>query len=127
MSQPPSPREVAAAVHTKITDAMVAADTATMDSLMTADCTLTHMTGYQQSKAQWFAAIHDGSMAYHGWKDRDVVVEIHDDGRASVDARMFLEATIEGFRNDWRLRIRADLVPTTVGGFLAQRMVASIW
>ncbi|GAP56060.1 conserved hypothetical protein [Arthrobacter sp. Hiyo6] len=58
----------AAAVKTlydTLCEAMVDGDLAGLDSILADGFTLTHMTGYLQSKAEWLEAIESGEMQYH--------------------------------------------------------------
>lgn len=43
---------------------MVAANVGALDKMLTPDYTLTHMTGYKQSRAEWLAQVKNGEMRY---------------------------------------------------------------
>ena len=40
-------------LYRRLCDAVVAADTAVIDAILTEDCVLTRMTGYPQPKVEW--------------------------------------------------------------------------
>ncbi|MDU0347322.1 nuclear transport factor 2 family protein [Actinomyces sp. MRS3W] len=91
-------------------DAMVAADTATIDALLTDDCVLTHMTGYPQPKVEWLGDIRNGTLTYHASEfvsaDTDTI-----DGFPVVRGRSRTEATVWGVHGTWNLQIVGFVVP----------------
>lgn len=57
--------------------AMVERDQATLERILAETMTLTHMTGYVQSRQEWIAQIMDGQMKYYSSTEErvfDVVV-----------------------------------------------------
>jgi hypothetical protein len=56
------------ALHEAMCEAMVDGDVAGLDSILADGFTLTHMTGYLQSRAEWLEAIESGEMHTTGWK-----------------------------------------------------------
>ena len=122
------PTEVAAAVRANYEaqrDAMVAGDADRLGELLTDGFTLTHMTGYQQPKAEWLADVGSGAMTYHTIKDVDVTVEL-DDATPMVTASTRTEATIWGSNGTWPLRLRIRFSHER-GSWLASETVASTW
>jgi hypothetical protein len=104
---------------------MLAADVDALDVLLADGFTLTHMTGYQQPKAQWLADVRSGQMTYHAMEDLDVCVDLSG-ATPVVDARTRSEATTWGSHGTWPLRLRIHL--TRAGGsWLASHTVASTW
>lgn len=123
-----TPTAIAAAVraHSEAQrEAMLAADADALDVLLADGFTLTHMTGYQQPKAQWLADVRSGEMTYHAIQDVDARVDLS--GAAPVvDARTRTDATIWGSHGTWPLRLRIHL--TRSGSFwLASHTMASTW
>ncbi|WP_103062004.1 nuclear transport factor 2 family protein [Actinomyces qiguomingii] len=94
-------------------DAMVAADTAVIDALLTEDCVLTHMTGYPQPKVEWLTDIRDGTLTYHSSQfvsaEPDTI-----DGFPVVRGRARTKATVWGTRGTWNLQILGYVVPDPV-------------
>ncbi|PHP53295.1 nuclear transport factor 2 family protein [Actinomyces ruminis] len=91
-------------------DAMVAADTAAIDALLTEDCVLTHMTGYPQPKVEWLSDIRDGTLTYHSSQfvsaEPDTI-----DAFPVVRGRSRTNATVWGVRGTWNLQIVGYVVP----------------
>ena len=119
--------EVAAAVRANYEaqrDAMVAGDADSLGELLTDGFTLTHMTGYQQPKAEWLADVRSGAMTYHTIDDVDVAVDFDVD--PVVTARTRTKATIWGSSGTWPLRLRIRFIRGH-DGWLACQTVASTW
>jgi 2C-methyl-D-erythritol 2,4-cyclodiphosphate synthase len=53
------------ALHDALCEAMVAGDIGELDNILAEEFTLTHMTGYVQSKSEWLDAMDTGQMQYH--------------------------------------------------------------
>ena len=84
--------------------AMAARDTATLDQLLAPDFTLTHMTGYQQPRAEWLAQIGDGTMGYVASKEHHVTVTGMADQTWRVVGQNFVTAAVYGgATQDWPL------------------------
>lgn len=105
-----------------VRDAMVVGDTSALDSLLDDGFTLTHMTGYVQSKVDWLDAIDSNEMQYHEINDVETAA-----AGAVLTVRTITDATIWGGRAEWRLQlcIRVDLQGPVARAVL--EMVASVW
>jgi hypothetical protein len=104
---------------------MVAGDLAELARILADDFTLTHMTGYVQSKAEWLDAIDTGQMQYH--RMETVEATLSTEGTAqSLTARTLTDATIWGSRATWRLTLRSWFEPRG-DGWVITRTVASTW
>jgi hypothetical protein len=113
------------ALHEALCDAMVAGDVAELDSILAEGFTLTHMTGYVQSKSDWLDAIETGQMEYH--QMNTVETTISSDGAMPVlTARTLTDATIWGTRAAWRLTLRSVFEPHGEDWVIA-RTLASTW
>lgn len=113
------------ALHEALCDAMVAGDLAELDSILADDFTLTHMTGYVQSKAEWLDALESGQMQYH--RMETVEATLNAEGTTpGLTARTLSDATIWGSRSTWRLTLRSWFEPRGDGWVIA-RTVASTW
>jgi hypothetical protein len=106
-------------------DAMVAGDADRLDGLLGQGFTLTHMTGYVQTRPEWVADVRSGEMTYHAIDDVDVSVDI-EDGTPVVTARSRTTATIWGSRGTWPLQLEIYFASAD-DGWLALRTVASTW
>lgn len=96
------------AVTRKLTDLMIERNIAEMDKIVDQNFTLTHITGYKQPKAEWFAEIESESMKYYGYEEVSTSVKI-DGNRAEFIGRNRLNARIWGSRNIWRLQQKMQL------------------
>ncbi|WP_435110941.1 nuclear transport factor 2 family protein [Nocardiopsis synnemataformans] len=106
-------------------DAMVRGDGEALGALLADGFTLTHMTGYRQTKAEWLDQVRTGEMAYHRVENVDVAVDLSG-GAPVLLARTRTEATIWGAHGTWRLRLRIRFAEVD-GVWLAAESVASIW
>lgn len=113
------------ALHQGMCEAMVNGDLAELDSLLADGFTLTHMTGYVQSKTEWLDAIESGEMQYHSVETAEVVLG-KDVAVQELTARTHTDATIWGSRATWRLTLRSWFEPRGSGWVIA-RTVASTW
>ncbi|HET9873926.1 MAG TPA: nuclear transport factor 2 family protein [Propionibacteriaceae bacterium] len=104
--------------------AMLSGDADALGKLLAADFTLTHMTGYRQSRAEWLADVRSGEMSYHSIEDVNIKVEVVDE--AVLTARTKTSATIWGSRGRWPLQLEIHF---TQDGhrWLAAYTIASIW
>lgn len=93
--------------HRAMYQAMLEGDTEALASLLEPSYTLTHMTGYEQPKAEWLEQISSGRMRYHSARERGRVVAVSGD-TASLVSRDVVEATIWGSRGTWSLQLTTD-------------------
>ncbi len=113
------------ALHDALCEAMVAGDVAGLDSILADGFTLTHMTGYVQSKSEWLDAIETGQMQYHRMETVEATYST-DWTMPDLTARTFTDATIWGSRATWRLTLRSWFEPRGDEWVIA-RTVASTW
>jgi ketosteroid isomerase-like protein len=83
---------------------MLERDTALLDRLLDDGYTLTHMTGYLQSRKEWLAQITSGEMQYHSSQETSTSVEVTGDTAVLV-GRNVVDATIWGGRGTWNLQL----------------------
>ncbi|MFS0702569.1 nuclear transport factor 2 family protein [Cellulomonas sp. 179-A 4D5 NHS] len=88
------------------TQAMVDRDVAALDALLADGFTATHISGYEQPKAEWLEQIASGSMAYHDVQEVSATVEIDGD-TAVLTTRNLVTATINGAEGTWPLESTA--------------------
>lgn len=84
-------------------DAMIAANTVRLGTMMDNGIILRHITGMTQTKREWLEEVASGSMKYHKIEKRDVVVTSNSDGSASVSFTSVITATIWGSYGTWTL------------------------
>jgi len=107
--------------------AMVAGDAESLRRLLSEDFVLTHMTGYEQSRAEWLADVASGAMTYHSIQD--VSLDVDHRGfpdQLTLTARTRTLATIWGSRGTWPLQLEVTFMPVHEQ-WLATATVASTW
>jgi hypothetical protein len=90
-------------VTRQLTNLMIEEKTAKMDAIVDKNFTLTHITGYVQSKEEWFSEIESERMKYYSYKEVKTTVNIEGD-KATFVGQNILDARIWGSRNAWRLQ-----------------------
>ena len=83
-----------------------------LDELLSPDFVAVHITGYEQTKAEWLAQIRSGQMCYHDVQELSATVTIDNDSAVAV-TRTLIDATFYGSRGTWPLEstttyVRAD-------------------
>jgi Domain of unknown function (DUF4440) len=73
-----------------------------LDELLAPDFVAVHISGYEQTKAEWLAQIRSGQMRYHGFEEVSATVTIDGDSAVAV-TRNLVDATIYGSRATWPL------------------------
>lgn len=106
-------------------DAMVRGDTTALDALLDDRFTLTHITGYEQPKAEWLAEMRAGQFRYHRIDPRTVTVALAGD-TASLVGRFVVDATVYGSRSLWRLQL-AQQYTRQAGRWTATASAATTW
>ncbi len=84
-------------------DAMVAADTVRLGTMMDDGIILRHISGMTQSKDEWLEEVASGSMKYHMIEKRDIKVTPEAADQASVSFTSVITATIWGSYGTWTL------------------------
>lgn len=92
----------------QLAELMIACDTTAMDKILDSGYTLTHMTGYVQSRAEWFKEVIAESMKYYSAKEVSHTVMITAN-RAEVTVQNLVDARIWGSRHTWRLQQKMKL------------------
>jgi hypothetical protein len=90
-------------VTRQLTQLMIDKNTAAMNKILDAYFTLTHITGYIQSKAEWFSEIESERMKYYSFKEVKISIKIDGD-KATFVGKNLLDARIWGTRNNWHLQ-----------------------
>jgi hypothetical protein len=87
---------------------MVDGDLNVLNQVISPDAHFIHITGTDQTKADWLKQIKMGRMHYFSSKEKLMQVEVNGD-EAKVISRNELDARIYGFRNTWPLQSRTEL------------------
>ncbi|MFM9700418.1 nuclear transport factor 2 family protein [Streptomyces europaeiscabiei] len=107
--------------------AMTDGDTDALDALLDDGFTLTHITGYQQPKAEWLSQMRAGQFIYHSVIEKNVTVHVDSDGdTARLVGRIVTEATVYGTHADWPLQFTMDYARDG-DTWTALRSVATTW
>jgi ketosteroid isomerase-like protein len=120
-----SDREEIVAAYRAHLRAMTNGDTDALDDLLDDGFTLTHITGYQQPKAEWLSQMRAGRFVYHGVIEKNVAVDVEGD-TARLVGRIVTEATVYGTHADWPLQFTMDYARDG-DTWTALRSVATTW
>ncbi|WAC12348.1 nuclear transport factor 2 family protein [Dyadobacter pollutisoli] len=82
---------------------MIARDTVAMNNILDEHYTLTHMTGYLQSKSEWFGEVQKETMKYYSAQEVNHSVKFTGN-QVEVTVQNRVDARIWGSRNTWRLQ-----------------------
>lgn len=93
-------------LYRAVNQAMVAKDIDKLDRILADDMHLIHMTGYDQSKNEWFAQIRSEQMRYFSAKEENIKDIRIDGDKASFIGQSRVDARIYGSRYTWRLQIK---------------------
>ena len=95
-------------VTRQLTQLMIERNTAGMASIVDEDFSLTYITGYVQSRQEWFAEIEKESMKYYSAQEIKHEIKINGN-KAEFMNQKFIDARIWGNRNTWRLQQKMTL------------------
>lgn len=90
-------------VTRQLTQLMIDKNTVEINKILDQDFTLTHITGYVQSKEEWFSEIESERMKYYRYTEVKTSVKLDGD-KAVFLGQNLLDARIFGTRNNWRLQ-----------------------
>jgi ketosteroid isomerase-like protein len=91
-------------------DAMVAADIAALVRMLDPRFILVHITGYVQSRNDWFEAMAQKNFDYHSIQVEPGAIALQLNGdKATLSARGIFYATINGADHPWRLQFSLQL------------------
>lgn len=96
-----------------------------MNDLLDKNYTLTHITGYVQSKAEWLDEVEKESMKYYAATEVSHSIQING-SHASVTGKNLMDARIWGSRNAWRLQQIMQLEKRD-GKWIILKSVASVF
>lgn len=106
--------------------AMVAGDADALAEQLADGFTLTHMTGYVQSRREWLDQVASGEMIYHSMANVAITVMDAETPETVLTARTRTDATIWGSRGLWPLRLEIHFVHDG-STWVAARTMASTW
>jgi hypothetical protein len=91
------------ALTRKLTELMIDRNTADLDKILDVNFTLTHITGYVQSKNEWLNEVTSERMKYYAYEEVKTFVEVNGN-KATFIGQNILDARIWGSRNKWPLQ-----------------------
>lgn len=97
-------REQIEALYREYWHCMMEKDAEGLRAMMTADYTLLHMTGLQQSAGEFLRGLGSGTFNYYSAEHDSIEVSIHGDEANLVGKSRVLAAVYGGGRHLWRLR-----------------------
>lgn len=83
--------------------AMIDKDAKTLNSIMSEDYTLTHMSGKIQTKQEYIKDIIDGVLNYYHSTIINPSIEILEEKHAKLNADVELDAKVYGIKGTWTL------------------------
>ncbi len=86
--------------------AMIDKDMDTLDKVIKDGTIFTHMSGKQQTKAEYFADIKNGTLNYYGYHIADLFISVDGD-HAVLTCTTTLDAKVYGFSGSWDLHTNA--------------------
>jgi hypothetical protein len=92
----------------QLTQLMIDRNTIELNRILDEHFTLTHITGYVQSKKEWFFEIESERMKHYAYSEVKTSVTIDKDKAVFVGQNL-LDARIWGTRHKWRLQQTMDL------------------
>ena len=95
--------------YERFEQAMIDKDIDTLNDLVTADKTFTHMSGKVQTKEEFFGEIADGTLNYYSYKLNSPVVTVDGD-TALLTGSTTLEAKVYGASGTWTLKTNQHFV-----------------
>lgn len=103
--------------------AKVQADIQQLEQMLSPNFTLTHMTGYLQSREEWLNQVENGQMRY--FKTEEVSVEpLLQGNTGKIIGRAYTTANIWGIQGTWNLQLIFDLQYQN-GKWVIEKAVAS--
>ena len=126
MTRPTDHRAEVLANYRAQLDAMISRDTDALGACLTEDFTLTHMSGYVQTRAQWLTERAAGECrSYSVEPQGEPRIDIAGDS-ATLTHRIITDATVYGSRNRWRFATVQTFVRHG-HTWLASKAVATTW
>lgn len=121
-AEPMSDKELILQAYKDFYSYKIDKNTDALNEILDFDFTLTHMTGYVQSKDEWFSQIKDERMKYFGYEIDGVEISTNGEngllvGRSKTDARIY------GMRHVWNLELTMPMKKRD-GEWIIQKAVA---
>jgi ketosteroid isomerase-like protein len=91
-------------IFQQIDEAMINKDTETLEKILDNDYVLVHITGYRQSRQEWFEQIENEEMKYFKTMPQRTTVTV-EGNIATLICNTKIDARIYGFRNTWSMKI----------------------
>ena len=88
--------------------AMIAKDIPVLDSLLSDNSVLIHMTGMRQPKREYLKAIANGTLNYYSCENSEIEVKENGDSARMTGKSKVYAAVFGGGRHTWSLRLDID-------------------
>jgi hypothetical protein len=102
--------EVLADRYRQLYDGMITKDKTLLDEVLDDSFVLAHMTGLQQSKKAFIAAVEDGTLNYFSAQHQSIQVSVQQNMAALVGQSLVQAAVFGGGQHTWRLQLGCKLV-----------------
>ncbi|RIY33645.1 hypothetical protein CJP74_01260 [Psittacicella melopsittaci] len=112
-------------MYQQLITAMLEKDTSTLARLLTADFELIHMTGYVQSRQEWFSQILNGQMQYFSFTPVSQEFKIISPSQVEFHNFSKVDARIYGMHNIWDLKTIWTFTLQDSGQWLISHMDAT--
>lgn len=90
--------------------AMIAKDVVTLDSIMSDNAVLVHMTGVRQPKQQYLNEIKNGTLNYYSVEDDELDIELSGNKAMLTGRSRVTAAVYGGGKHTWRLQMKSSLI-----------------
>lgn len=90
--------------------AMIAKDVVTLDSIMSDNAVLVHMTGVRQAKRQYLNEIKNGTLNYYSVEDDELDIELSRNKAMLTGRSRVTAAVYGGGKHTWRLQMKSSLI-----------------
>ena len=96
-------------LYREMWQALLSKDIATLNKIHSDDFVLVHMTGLNQSKAEYLRCVRDGELNYFSEETENIFIEINGDTAKLIGQSKVNAAVFGGGRHTWRLQLAFDV------------------
>lgn len=103
-------------LYREMWQALLSKDIATLKKIHSEDFVLVHMTGLNQSKAEYLRCVRDGELNYFSEETENIFIKLNGDTAKLIGQSKVNAAVFGGGRHTWRLQLAFDV--KKIGGKL---------
>lgn len=103
-----SDREEIRQLYGRLYSAMIAKDTAELETVFSDEAGLEHMTGLVQPKRDFIKAVEDGTLNYYSVNHERDEIEVDEDSARMSGRSRVLASVYGGGRHEWPLLMECD-------------------